>query len=94
MATVQKETGTPEIDILARLLKQGTPTMPSTLARYLLKTGFCQRDQERMQELTTRNQQGNLSPPEKAELVGYAKAGCLLGVLHSEARQALKKRGK
>ena len=94
MAPVQAETSTPEIDILTRLLKKGTPTMPSTLARYLLKTGFGQRDQERMQDLTTRNQQGNLSPPEKAELVGYAKAGCLLGVLHSEARQALKNRGK
>ena len=94
MATVQEKTATPEVDILARLLKNGTPSMPSTLARYLLKTGFSQRNRERMHELATRNQQGGLSPPEKAELIGYAKAGCLLGVLHSQARRALKKRSK
>jgi hypothetical protein len=92
MATIQEKPGTPEIDILARVLKNGTPTMSSTLARYLLKTGFDQRDQERMHELAARNQEGGLSRQEKGELIGYAKAGCLLGVLHSEARRALKKR--
>jgi hypothetical protein len=46
-----------------------------------------------MHDLAVRNQSGALSAAEKEELLGYAKAGCLLGILHSKARRALKRYG-
>ncbi len=44
-----------------------------------------------MNDLAARNQEGGLSDEERAELLAYAKAGCLLGILHSRARRVLRK---
>jgi len=44
-----------------------------------------------MNELAAKNQEGRLSEAEQDELLGYAKAGCLLGILQSRARRALAK---
>jgi hypothetical protein len=59
-----------------------------------LTVGFSEADQARMRELAARNQDGALSSKEKEELLGYARAGCLLGILQSKARQSLKKTRK
>jgi hypothetical protein len=85
--TTQSETD--EIAILGRILSNGQAFSPS-LARQLLKLGFSDEDKARMHELAVRNQFGSLSAKEREELRSYAKAGCLLGILHSKARQALK----
>jgi hypothetical protein len=77
------------IAILARILSNGKIISP-TLARHLLKLGFSDEDKSRMHELAVRNQSGLLSAAELQELDSYVKAGCLLGILHSKARQALK----
>ena len=90
MATIEKtEPMTDEITILARILSNGK-TFPLAVGRQLLKFGFSDEDKARMHELAVRNQSGSLTTQEQQELRSYANAGCLLGILHSKARQALK----
>jgi hypothetical protein len=89
MAQMKKaEPATNEIAILARILSNGKSFSP-TLARHLLKLDFTDEDKAHMHELAVRNQSGSLSAAELEELHSYANAGCLLGILHSKARQAL-----
>jgi len=88
------KSGTGEVAILGRLLSNGKEALTSDLARYFLGLGFTEQDKARMHELAVKNQAGALSAGEKEELVGYAKAGCLLGILQSRARKSLKKAGK
>jgi hypothetical protein len=61
------------------------------LASYVLTLGFTEEDQARMKDLAERNQDGALSPEEEEELRNYVRAGHLLALLHSKARQALKR---
>jgi hypothetical protein len=86
--------GENEVTILARVLGNGQDRLSAQWARQLLALRFSERDEARMNELAERNNRGTLSAAEKDELLGYAKAGCLLGILHSKARRALKARSK
>ncbi len=79
-----------EIKILSRVLANGREFAPS-LARHVLTLGFSEQERARMNDLASRNQEGTLSRQEQDELHGYAKAGCLLGILHQKARRALRK---
>jgi hypothetical protein len=78
-----------EIAILGRVFSN-SKGIPAGVARQLLKLEFSEEDKARMRDLALRNQDGALSTKEKAELHSYANAGCLLGILHSKARMALK----
>jgi hypothetical protein len=82
-----------EVLIFERLLRNGNEDLNPDLARYLLTLGFSDQDKARMQELAVRNQDGAATPVEVEELLSYAKAGCLLGILQSKARKALKRLG-
>lgn len=84
----EKTETTDAIAILGRILSNGKSFRPA-LARHLLKLGFSEEDKAYMHELAVRNQSGSLSAIELEELHSYANAGCLLGILHSKARQAL-----
>ncbi|HKB01553.1 MAG TPA: hypothetical protein VKD90_05000 [Gemmataceae bacterium] len=79
--------------ILARAIANGRGSMSPMVARQILKFGFSQADQDRMTDLMVRNNEGRLSPDEKAELLEFAHVGNFLAVLQSHARMALK-RGK
>lgn len=81
---------TTELTIFDRILKQGKRALSPTLARYVLTLDFSPEDKDHMHALAVRNQGGLLSGAEKEELLGYARAGCLLGILHSKARKSLK----
>jgi hypothetical protein len=48
-----------------------------------------ERDKARMHELAVRNQDDALTPAEKEELFGFAKATSLLSILKSKARRTL-----
>jgi hypothetical protein len=63
-------------------------------ARALLKFGFSEHDHDRMKELATKARAGTLDPSEQAELDTFERLGCLLDIVHSQARQALKKKPK
>jgi hypothetical protein len=69
----------------------GKAELTPARARYLLALGFSDEDQPRIQELASKNQEGLLTEAERDELLGFAKAGCLLGILQSRARRALRK---
>jgi exopolyphosphatase/pppGpp-phosphohydrolase len=83
-----------ETGILARVLGNGRGKMSSALARHILTLGFDNDDQNRMADLAERNQVGGLSPHEHAELMEFVRAGHVLALLHSRARQALKSLSK
>jgi hypothetical protein len=78
-----------EVTILARVLGNDEGELPPELARYILTIGFSDRDKARMHDLAARNQEGQLSPPEAAELLAFGKAGDVLAILTSRARRTL-----
>ena len=92
MSTIITSSNANEVTILARVLGNGQDPLPADWARHLLAMKFSEHDQDRMNELAERNGLGSLSDSEHEELIGYAKAGCLLGILHSKARLTLKKK--
>ena len=61
-------------------------------ARSLLQFQFSPGDHARMEELSVKARTGSLSPPEQAELDTFERLGCLLDIVHSKARRALKKK--
>jgi hypothetical protein len=61
-------------------------------ARALLKFRFSERDHARMKELSTKARAGTLTAAEQFELDEYERLGCVLDIIHSRARQALKKK--
>lgn len=68
--------------------------IPPSAARALLKLQFSERDHARMDELSGKARAGTLTPQEQAELDTFERLGCLLSILHSKARQALKRKPK
>jgi hypothetical protein len=66
--------------------------LPAAAARALLKVRFSPQDQERMRQLSAKARAGQLSPQEQVEIDAYERLGCLLDILHSQARRALKRR--
>jgi hypothetical protein len=86
-------TSEPGAAVWQRLVEFRAELSP-TAARALLKFGFSERDHSRMRELSTNARQGTLSPQEQAELDEFERLACLLDILHSKARQALKKKPK
>jgi hypothetical protein len=85
--------GESEVTILSRVLVDGKDLSPEQ-AHYFLELGFGEEDKARMHDLAVRNQAGALSAQEQEELVAYAKAGCLLGILQSKARKHLKSQNR
>lgn len=83
-------TGDNEVTILARVFDDERGLLPRELARSIVDVDFSDRDKARMHDLAVRNQDDALSPGEKEELYGFAKAGTLLSILQSKARRTLK----
>ena len=61
-------------------------------ARALLKIRFSHRALKQMEELSAKARQAALTPQEQVDLDNYERLGCLLDILHSKARLALKPR--
>ncbi len=94
MRTVGTHTEDNEVTILARIFDDERGLLPLALARSLVDADFSERDKARMHDLAVRNQSDALSPSEKEELIGFAKAGTLLSILQSKARRTLKSKRK
>jgi hypothetical protein len=90
MSTTSTQTHETEGSILARILSNKHGTLPPEVARYLLDAGFSEEDKARMHELAVRNQEGTISPSEKAELLAFVNAGSVLSLLKAKARRTLK----
>jgi hypothetical protein len=63
-------------------------------ARALLRFRFSEHDHARMEELATKAGAGALSALEQVDLDTFERLGCVLDIIHSKARQALKKKPK
>jgi hypothetical protein len=59
-------------------------------AQSILKLSFTERDKARMNELAEKNQEGLLTPEERAELESYVKVGDVLSLLHLKAKKSLR----
>jgi hypothetical protein len=89
--TYQPQSDTSEAAIFGRLFETRNGSFSQELARAILEVAFSETDQTRMEELAQKNQRGLLTPKEREELRNYVKVGDLLAILHSKARQVLKK---
>jgi hypothetical protein len=89
MSIAEIAAGSSEVEILGRLFVNGKAGLSPDRARYLLELEFSDADRARMNELAQKNQTRRLTKKERDELLGFAKAGCLLGILHSRARRTL-----
>ena len=65
-----------------------------TAARALLKVRFSQADKKRMANLAAHARAGALTSEEHREADAFERLGCMLDILHSQARRALKRRRK
>jgi hypothetical protein len=79
--------------VLSRVIRPDRGDLSADAARCILRLRFDEHDLERMHELATGNQQGDLSAEELAELAEYRQAGLVLDLLKSRARLSLKRLG-
>jgi len=77
--------------ILERVLLPDKSQISPEEARYFLRLKFPSTDVRRMRVLSAKAKQGTLSCEEDEALENYIRAGHLLGILQSRARQVLKK---
>ncbi len=61
-------------------------------ARALLEFQFSEHDHVLMDQLAVKARAGSLTADEQSELDTFERLGCVLDIVHSKARQALKKR--
>jgi hypothetical protein len=77
--------------ICERVIQFKEALTPSA-ARSLLRLQFPPSDIQRMRELSAKARTGKMTKTERAEIEAYEQLGCLLDILHSKARVALKHR--
>ncbi len=63
-----------------------------TAARALLKLQFAEPDHALMAELAAKARAGTLTAEEQSDLDTFERLGCLLDIVHSNARHALNKK--
>ena len=91
MAIAPSVSATSESAILARLIRPDNSDLRAEAAEALLAIRFDTHDLDRMHELAIKNQEDRLSSNEKLEMENYRRVSFLLDLLHSKARQSLKK---
>jgi hypothetical protein len=82
--------GNPDAAIWDRVIQFDSPLSPAA-ARALLKVRFSTGDADRMHELSAKSRAGSLNSREKMEIDTFEQLGCLLDILHSKARRALRR---
>ena len=95
MATV---TGTESAEhlgtaMLEQLAEVDVRDMSPETSRTFLQLGLTASHQKRLDDLSAKARQGTLTPDEGRELDESIHVGNLLAILHSKARQALKRAG-
>jgi hypothetical protein len=83
----------PSAAIWQRVIEFEGELSPSA-ARALLKLRFSERDHALLDELSAKARAGSLTPDEQTQLDTFERLACLLDILHSKARRALKKKPK
>ena len=83
-----------DAEILADLLKLGTPHFDVDAARAVLRLGFSNEQQQRMLSLADKGNRGTLSQDERAELDRFRRVGNFLALMHAKARLSLRHGGQ
>jgi hypothetical protein len=91
MATETKPSSISDMAILARLIRPEDDNLSVEAAKAFLCFRFDQGDLDRMHELALKNQDGRLTPDERAQMDNYRRVSFLLDLIHSKARRSLKK---
>lgn len=79
------------IGIWARIVRPDRPTYSPETSRAILQLDFDPDDHHRIAELSTKANEGTLTPPEREELESYVEINDILALLQSKARQSLAK---
>lgn len=79
-----------EAAILERMIEPQSTMLDPRLANYLLSLDFKPNDHERMNELSEKAQEGELSGDEVQELDSYLNLGHFLALLQSKTRLSLR----
>jgi hypothetical protein len=79
-----------EAEIWLRILHPDEELSPR-VARAILKLSFCKEDVTRMRELSAKARAGTLTSEEDAAMDNFERAGSILSILKSKARQVLKR---
>ena len=79
-----------ETAILKRVIRPDVGDIPHDAARALLAMGFAESDHARMAELSSKAQEGTLTPEEQDELDGYINVSHFIAFVQSKARISLK----
>jgi hypothetical protein len=80
-----------ELAILRRVVGASRRKLSRDAAKAILKLGFSAKDRRRINVLAAKNRAGLLSETQEREFSSYIRVGQTLGILHSNARQALRK---
>ena len=80
-----------EVDIWTGVISPSRPDMPEPSANAILGWSFNDEAKVRMEELANRNDRGEITEAERAELEMYVKVGQVIGVLQAKARLSLKR---
>ncbi|MEX2216980.1 MAG: hypothetical protein WD768_22905 [Phycisphaeraceae bacterium] len=83
-----------EIKLWQRALFADGGDFPPEVARAVLDVKFSEADQQRASELAQKNQRGELSAEEKAEMEAYVRVGLVISILWAKARLSLKRAGQ
>jgi hypothetical protein len=79
-----------DAEILADVLRLGTPDFDADAARAVLRLGFSDEQKNRMLSLADKGNCGTLSQAEQLELDRFRRVGNFLALMHSKARLSLK----
>jgi hypothetical protein len=77
--------------IWSRVVNPEQGNLSPEAARAILKLDFDADDHRRMDELSAKARQGNLTAEERAEMEEYLRVGSELAVLQSKARMSLQR---
>ena len=80
-------------DIWSRVFKSSWKELDPRSARAILRIGLTESDRKRIDRLSRRGREGNLSAAERAELESYVHVARVLAMMHSRARKFLKDEG-
>jgi hypothetical protein len=90
MATETRLSQSGDASILTRLIGAEDAPLPPEAAKALLSIRFTDRDLARIHELAVKNQDGALTPAERADLESYLRVSSFLDLVHALAGRALR----
>jgi hypothetical protein len=91
MATTRAIPSSTEAAIISRMIHPETGDLPNETAKALFRLSLDRSDLDRLHELVVKNQDGALTPAEKADLESYLRISFLVDLMHAKALCSLKK---